>query len=101
MLSYLPMCYMLERCCQLVTIMGGGRIGFYSGSMRNISTDMRDLRPTVLPSVPRVLNRLYQEHTGVARRRCLVRSRTMHSDSASSSKFHHWPLLVALVSPLA
>ena len=24
MLSYLPMCYTLERCCQLVTVLGGG-----------------------------------------------------------------------------
>ena len=24
MLSYLPMCYTLERCCQMVTVLGGG-----------------------------------------------------------------------------
>ena len=90
MLSYLPMCYTLERCCQLVMVLGGGgifiskslqlhltfdsgRIGFYCGSMRCINVDMRDLRPTILPSVPRMLNRLYNENTNSAARNVIGR----------------------------
>ena len=86
MLSYLPMCYTLERCCQMVTVLGGGerkkqkrrcrninvfqgRIGFYGGSMKGLGEDMRDLRPTLMPTVPRVLNRLYNDFTNTARRR--------------------------------
>ena len=90
MLSYLPMCYTLERCCQLVTVLGGGetsrrfdskccgagRIGFYCGSMRAIRRDMRDLRPSLVPAVPRVLNRMYAEATGTAARRLLGEAAT-------------------------
>lgn len=46
-----------------------GRIGFYGGSMKGLGEDMRDLRPTVMPTVPRVLNRLYNDFTISARRR--------------------------------
>ena len=35
--------------------------------------DMKDLRPTVLPSVPRMLNRLYNENTGGAARNVIGR----------------------------
>ena len=37
--------------------------------MKGLGEDMRDLRPTVMPTVPRVLNRLYNDFTNSARRR--------------------------------
>ena len=46
MLSYLPMCYMLERSCQLATILGGGRIGFYSGNMKVLTNQNTALLST-------------------------------------------------------
>ena len=37
--------------------------------MKGLGQDMRDLRPTLVPTVPRVLNRLYNDFTNTARRR--------------------------------
>ncbi|XP_075238281.1 long-chain-fatty-acid--CoA ligase 1 isoform X5 [Lycorma delicatula] len=39
----------------------GGAVGFYSGDIRRLSDDMKALRPTVTPAVPRLLNRMYDK----------------------------------------
>lgn len=39
----------------------GGRIGFFQGDIRLLSDDMKALRPTVFPVVPRLLNRMYDK----------------------------------------
>jgi long-chain acyl-CoA synthetase len=44
----------------LVVLARGGRIGYYSGSPLRIVEDLGVLRPNFFPSVPRLLNRIYQ-----------------------------------------
>uniref|UniRef100_A0A8C5CBN4 Arachidonate--CoA ligase n=1 Tax=Gadus morhua TaxID=8049 RepID=A0A8C5CBN4_GADMO len=39
----------------------GGRIGFYQGDIRLLADDMKALRPTIFPVVPRLLNRMYDK----------------------------------------
>uniref|UniRef100_A0A3B3V4S8 Arachidonate--CoA ligase n=1 Tax=Poecilia latipinna TaxID=48699 RepID=A0A3B3V4S8_9TELE len=39
----------------------GGRIGFYQGDIRLLPEDMKALRPTIFPVVPRLLNRMYDK----------------------------------------
>lgn len=41
--------------------MVGGAVGFFSGDIRKLSEDMKTLRPTVMPAVPRLLNRIYDK----------------------------------------
>ena len=57
-LSYLPLPHMMERVIQSVLTSAGGSIGFFQGDPLKILEDLVALRPTVFPSVPRVLNRL-------------------------------------------
>ena len=57
--SYLPLAHNLERCCELAVFMAGGAVGFYSGNIKFADADMKALRPTILPAVPRFLNRVY------------------------------------------
>lgn len=38
----------------------GGRVGFFNGSMKHLTEDMKILKPTVIPAVPRLLNRIYE-----------------------------------------
>lgn len=38
----------------------GGSVGFYSGNIKFLFEDMRVLKPTIMPSVPRLLNRIYE-----------------------------------------
>ena len=57
--SYLPLSHTLERCCELAVFMAGGAVGFYSGNIKFADSDMKSLCPTILPAVPKFLNRIY------------------------------------------
>uniref|UniRef100_A0AAR2KU56 Arachidonate--CoA ligase n=1 Tax=Pygocentrus nattereri TaxID=42514 RepID=A0AAR2KU56_PYGNA len=46
---------------QAVVYCHGGRIGFFQGDIRLLSDDMKVLRPTIFPVVPRLLNRMYDK----------------------------------------
>ncbi|XP_045476219.1 long-chain-fatty-acid--CoA ligase 5 isoform X2 [Harmonia axyridis] len=61
MISFLPLAHMLERCCENAMYMMGGSVGFYMGDIRRLSDDMKALKPTVSPAVPRLLNRIYDK----------------------------------------
>lgn len=41
--------------------MHGARIGYFQGDIRRLSDDMKALKPTVFPVVPRLLNRMYDK----------------------------------------
>uniref|UniRef100_A0A8D0GDZ5 long-chain-fatty-acid--CoA ligase n=1 Tax=Sphenodon punctatus TaxID=8508 RepID=A0A8D0GDZ5_SPHPU len=60
-LSYLPLAHMFERVVQAVIYSGGAKVGFFQGDIRLLMDDMRELKPTVFPVVPRLLNRLYDK----------------------------------------
>ncbi|XP_063537211.1 long-chain-fatty-acid--CoA ligase 5 isoform X1 [Cydia strobilella] len=61
MISFLPLAHMLERCCENAVYMVGGAVGFYSGDIRRLADDLQCLKPTMMPAVPRLLNRLYDK----------------------------------------
>jgi len=46
--------------CEVATIAIGGRIGYYTGDPLRLLEDAQILKPNFFPSVPRVLNRVYQ-----------------------------------------
>ncbi|CAA7267913.1 unnamed protein product [Cyclocybe aegerita] len=60
LLSYLPLAHIYERVCELCTIAIGGRIGYFTGDPLRLLEDAQALKPNFFPSVPRVLNRVYQ-----------------------------------------
>jgi len=60
-ISFLPLSHMFERVVQAVVYTEGGRVGFFSGNIRNLADDIKTLRPSLLPVVPRVLNRIYDK----------------------------------------
>uniref|UniRef100_A0A8C1RIK5 Arachidonate--CoA ligase n=1 Tax=Cyprinus carpio TaxID=7962 RepID=A0A8C1RIK5_CYPCA len=50
---------------QTVLYSVGGRVGFFQGDIRLLPDDMKALKPTVFPVVPRLLNRVYDKvHSG-------------------------------------
>ncbi|XP_049803053.1 long-chain-fatty-acid--CoA ligase 1 isoform X1 [Schistocerca nitens] len=61
MISFLPLAHMLERCCENGMYLVGGAVGFYTGDIRRLSDDCKALHPTVMPAVPRLLNRIYDK----------------------------------------
>lgn len=58
-LSYLPMAHIFEKMNIVNIIYSGAEIGFYSGDVQKLKDDLRDLRPTIFASVPRLYNRMY------------------------------------------
>ncbi|XP_069467891.1 long-chain-fatty-acid--CoA ligase 5 [Ambystoma mexicanum] len=60
-ISYLPLAHTFERVVQTVVYCCGGRVGFFQGDIRLLTDDMKTLRPTVFPTVPRLLNRIYDK----------------------------------------
>uniref|UniRef100_A0A672J248 Arachidonate--CoA ligase n=1 Tax=Salarias fasciatus TaxID=181472 RepID=A0A672J248_SALFA len=72
-ISYLPLAHMFERMIQFSMFVHGARVGFYQGDISLLMDDMRALKPTFFPVVPRLLNRIYDQ----------VRTREGKSDEGS------------------
>ena len=101
-ISYLPLAHILERGWELYVLSTGGAIGFYSGQIERLSEDIQLLRPTALPSVPRVLNRIaaqiqtQMEAPGLKGYllRSAVESKLKHYEETGSVTHAFWDRLV-------
>ncbi|KAI8067844.1 hypothetical protein BC940DRAFT_300590 [Gongronella butleri] len=60
-ISYLPLAHIFGRVSDSVAIAYGARVGYFSGDMLTLMEDVQALKPTVMPSVPRLLNRVYDK----------------------------------------
>lgn len=49
----------MEKVVLLSILLNKGKVGFYHGDMLKLKEDLAILKPTILLSVPRVLNRIY------------------------------------------
>uniref|UniRef100_A0A452VH24 Long-chain-fatty-acid--CoA ligase n=1 Tax=Ursus maritimus TaxID=29073 RepID=A0A452VH24_URSMA len=49
------------KCMETVVYSCGARVGFFQGDIRLLPDDMKTLKPTVFPAVPRLLNRVYDK----------------------------------------
>ncbi|KAL7203208.1 hypothetical protein ACSBR2_016500 [Camellia fascicularis] len=58
-LSYLPLAHIFDRVIEELFISVGSSIGFWRGDVKLLIEDIRELKPTVLCAVPRVLDRIY------------------------------------------
>lgn len=66
--------------------MMGASVGFYLGDIRRLSDDMKALRPTVTPAVPRLLNRIYDKVQADISRSCIKRMLYNMAISAKESE---------------
>lgn len=64
---------MLERCCENGIYYAGAAVGFYSGNIQDLSSDLKALKPTIMASVPRLLNRIYDRDQAIIARSALRR----------------------------
>jgi long-chain acyl-CoA synthetase len=65
-LSYLPLAHVFERIVLAAALYAGAKVGYYQGNTLKLLEDLGALRPTVFPSVPRLLNKIYDKITGGA-----------------------------------
>lgn len=57
-ISFLPLAHIYELASQTCFLAQGLRIGFYTGNIRNIMSDVQALQPTCMLGVPRVFNKI-------------------------------------------
>lgn len=73
LISFLPLAHMLERCCENGIYYSGAAVGFYSGNICDLSSDLKALKPTIMAAVPRLLNRLYDKDQALVQRSAIRR----------------------------
>lgn len=61
MISFLPLAHMFERMLEAVMFTVGARVAFFRGDIKLLTEDIKELRPTIMPVVPRLLNRIYDK----------------------------------------
>jgi long-chain acyl-CoA synthetase len=61
--SFLPLCHMFERTGGYYTMLIGGAAIGYVENLSTIAKDIKMIRPTVLITVPRLLEKVYEEVT--------------------------------------
>ncbi|UJR15018.1 hypothetical protein I4U23_001995 [Adineta vaga] len=59
LISYLPLAHSYEQTIELYCLSNGFKIGYYMGDVRQLADDLAHLKPTLMPCVPRLLNRMY------------------------------------------
>ncbi|KAG0355353.1 hypothetical protein BGZ54_001184, partial [Gamsiella multidivaricata] len=57
--SFLPLPHVFGRLMELFMFSEGGRIGYSTGDQLLLLEDLANLKPTIFPCVPRLLNRIY------------------------------------------
>ncbi|XP_056626580.1 long-chain-fatty-acid--CoA ligase 1a isoform X4 [Triplophysa dalaica] len=66
LISFLPLAHMFERVVEGVLLVHGAKIGYFQGDIRLLMDDLKALKPTVFPVVPRLLNRMFDKIFGQA-----------------------------------
>lgn len=60
-LSYLPLPHVMERIVVIALLHVGAEIYMYGGDVNKLKDDLRDVRPTIFVSVPRLYNKFYDK----------------------------------------
>jgi len=68
-ISYLPLAHVFDRLGIHTLLSQGASIGFFGGVLLQITEDLGILKPTVFPSVPRLLNKVYDRVTAAVSER--------------------------------
>ncbi|CDW86328.1 amp-binding enzyme family protein [Stylonychia lemnae] len=58
-ISYLPLAHVFDRLGCYASLSVGACVGFFGGNLLKIIDDLQILKPTIFPSVPRLLNKVY------------------------------------------
>lgn len=61
LISYLPLAHSYERLAEHMCFVNGVRVGFFRGDIKLLLEDIQELKPTIFPSVPRLLGRIYDK----------------------------------------
>jgi long-chain acyl-CoA synthetase len=63
---FLPLAHVLSRMTQMAAIDAGGTLAYWRRDKDKALDDLRELRPTIFPSVPRIFEKIYEQAQGKA-----------------------------------
>jgi len=63
LISYLPLAHSFEKVLFTSALISSIAVGYYSGDPLKLLDDLKELKPTLFPSVPRLFNRIYDKIT--------------------------------------
>src|SRR5436305_265218 len=63
---FLPLAHALTRITQMLTVDVGGTLAYWQGDKDQLIDDLRAVRPTHFPAVPRIFEKIYAEAKGRA-----------------------------------
>ncbi|MEU3460967.1 long-chain fatty acid--CoA ligase [Streptomyces sp. NPDC006733] len=63
---YLPLAHLLAQLIQFTTLLVGGALCFFGGRIENIVAELAEVRPTHLPSVPRLFEKVHAQVLALA-----------------------------------
>src|SRR4051795_8395805 len=64
--QYLPLAHVLARMVSFVALETGGTLAFWSGDTKHLATDIAEAKPTHIPTVPRLLEKIHTRVVGTA-----------------------------------
>ncbi|WP_086825175.1 long-chain fatty acid--CoA ligase [Allokutzneria sp. NRRL B-24872] len=62
---YLPLAHLFARMTQAMTLARGATLAYFGGDITEIVTELTEVRPTHLPSVPRLFEKVYTKVTAL------------------------------------
>lgn len=80
-LSFLPLCHIFERMAGYYTAFTSGATVCYAESIEKISTNLGEINPTIMTSVPRLFERIYSR---------IIRN--VESQSEKKQKIFYWAM---------
>lgn len=106
-LSYLPLAHVYERLIEFAVCFFGAKIGYFSGNIKELVSDINELKPTFLITVPRILQKIHDNvMEGLKNKsfiaRTLVKAALKNKKNAylkNSKKFSH-PVYDIILQPV-
>jgi long-chain acyl-CoA synthetase len=88
-LSYLPLCHMFERTCGYYTFLFAGAGIAYAQDLTTIVDDIRQVRPTILIAVPRIIEKVHQAVVQRIRESAAIRRRWVAGAMKNLNEYHN------------
>jgi long-chain acyl-CoA synthetase len=82
-LSFLPLCHVFERMAGYYTALACGATIAYAESIEKISTNLKEIKPTLMTAVPRLFERMYSK---------IIRK--VEKESEKKKKIFYWAIEV-------
>ncbi|CAG7818282.1 unnamed protein product, partial [Allacma fusca] len=73
LISFLPLAHIYQKMMEGLAFMEGASIGFWRGNILTLLDDIKVLKPTIFPTVPRLLCRVYDKVMGAVNQSSLKR----------------------------